>query len=158
MSIFKRFRRWNGSESPEQFAIPLSPAEVQILVAGLQEDDRLTRVHRPDISGGSGFARSEADAMLRRAGAAAARGETMVPLLVSQLSMYEYVMMGLHRYAPKGEITAQFQAFLTRCQFMAGVAKVQGWTVTFDTTGPRWGTLPTQEIVAKVLEITDGTS
>lgn len=156
------FRGWRTmkTEIPEsaRIAIPLSPAEVQILVAALQEDNRLTRIHRPDISGGFGFARGEADSMLRRSGAAAARGETMVPLLVNQLGMYEYVLDALHRWAPHDKITAQFEAFLTRCQFMAGVAKVNGWTVTFDVTGPRWDNLPTQEAVARVLEITDGAS
>lgn len=147
------FRGWRTmkTEIPEsaRVAIPLSPAEVQILVAALQEDDRLAR-------GGSGFARHEADDMLRRAGAAAARGETMVPLLVNQLGMYEYVLSPLLERAPHAKITAQFQALLTRCQFMAGVARVQNWTVTFDATGPRWDNLPTQEAVSKVLEITDG--
>jgi hypothetical protein len=154
-------RRWHNPEIPEstRIAIPLSPAEVQILVTALQEDDRLTRVHRPDISGGSGFARSEAKAMMKRAGIAAALDHSVVPLLVNQLGMYEYVLGSLQQYAPNAETTVQFQALLTRCHFLAGVAKVRsGWRVRFDGPGVRWDVTPPADFPTELRQITDGAS
>lgn len=68
----KWLRRCRQEHDPlparDRLAVPLTPQEVKVLVTALQEDDRLTRIHRPDISGGSGFARHEADAILRTAG------------------------------------------------------------------------------------------
>ena len=156
MSWFGR-RKWHTPEIPESayVAIPLTPAEVQVLVTALLEDDRLTRVHRSDI-GGSDFARDEAAAMMKRAGIAAALGHTVVPLLVSQLGMYEYVLAPLRDWAPNSQVTREFAAFLTRCHFLTGVAKVRGWKARFDGPGVRWDGDPSPDFVNELRQITDG--
>lgn len=138
MGFFGR-RRDLDATSP---AIPLTPAETAVLVAALNEKDRLTRIHRPDISGGFSHGRYTAASVAQTAGVAAALGHQVVPHLVSDLSMHDYLLADLHQWAPNSSITRQFELLLARMHVLAGMARVKGWRVRWDDCGMRWHPSP----------------
>jgi hypothetical protein len=127
----------------DMLAVPLTPAEMQLLINALDEDDRLMRLHHyPD---GSAFARSEAAMMLARAGMAAALGHRVIPVLIRELGMYEHVLGGLRRFAPDGQITRDFAQLLGRMHALSGQAQVHRWETEVAGGGLRWkGTPPGQ--------------
>lgn len=103
----------------EVFAVPLTPAEVGLLVRALHEEDRL--------SGGGGVSRHQAYDLAKRAGVAAALGHRVVPQPVGELYVYDLVLGSLLRWAPDGPLTRQVELLLTRMHVLSGVARVRGW-------------------------------
>jgi hypothetical protein len=146
MGILDRFRA--GPSRPanpqENLAVPLTPAEAGLVVEALRESDRLRRVRRPDIGGGPGYNRSEAAAIAKAAGIAAALGHPVVPHPVQSLQMHEYALLELQESAPGQRLTRDFERLLTRMQILAGMAAVRRWAVRFDPAigGMRWVSVP----------------
>lgn len=145
MRLRDLLRRRPALRSDDLLAVPLTPVEAGQLVQALRENDRLTHVHRPDISGGSGHSRSEAESIARMAGIAAALGHPYVPHPVQSLHMHNYVLTSLQRWAPRAASTAAFAELLTRMHILAGMAGVHRWSVRYDQAvgGMRWTTPPT---------------
>jgi hypothetical protein len=124
-------------------AIPLTPAEVELLVTALREFDRLHRIHFWTHDG-SAWARSEAAGILRMAGTAAALGHPVVPALVQDLRMYDdCVLSGLQRYAADGQVSRDFGQLLCRMHALAGMARVRRWRVKHGVAGLQWAAVPT---------------
>jgi hypothetical protein len=123
-------------------AIPLTPAEAELLVTSLREDDRLHRKHFWTHDG-SAYSRGQAAATLRMAGTAAALGHPVVPVLVQDLYMYdECVLTGLQRYAPDSRITRDFEQLLGRMHALSGMARVYRWRVEYGDAGLQWAGTP----------------
>jgi hypothetical protein len=123
-------------------AVPLTPDETGLLVAGLHEHDRLHRLHfwthdRADWSV------SAAAGVLSRAGAAAALGHQVVPVLVQALHMYDDVVLhGLQQWAPHAQITQDFGQLLARMHALSGMARVHRWRVKYGAAGLQWAASP----------------
>ena len=126
----------------DMLAVPLTPGEMQLLINAMDEDDRLMRENH--YRDGSAFARSEAAMMLARAGMADALGHRVIPVLVRELSMYEHVLSGLHRFAPGGQITQDFAQLLGRMHALSGQARVYRWETEVAGGGVRWKDPPGQ--------------
>jgi hypothetical protein len=139
--ITKVLKIGRGREA-DILAVPLTPEETGLLVAALREHDRLHQIHfwthdRADWSV------SQAAAVLSRAGAAAALGHQVVPVLVQALHMYDDVVLhGLQQYAPHGQITREFGQLLARMHALSGMARVHGWRVEYGRAGLQWASSP----------------
>lgn len=136
--LFRSHQRVARVGGDDYLAVPLTPNEVALLVEVLNEDHRLTRLHRPDIGGGSSYALSEAQTVSRVAGVAAALGHPVVPLMVRQISMLDYTLATLQKWAPRAPLTRRFEVLLSRLHLLAGMAHVHGWRCRWGEGGVRW--------------------
>jgi len=119
-------------------AVPLTPAEAQLLVTALREYDRVKRAHYWGDTG-SGYARSEARSVLRAAGTAAALGHPVVPVPVQDLLMYDDVLLpGLERPAADSRITRDFGQLLARMHALSGMARAWRWQAEWSDAGLQW--------------------
>ena len=159
MRLSRRLEDAGWIDAPT-LAVPLTPAEITELVTALNEDDRLTRINRPDIGGGPSYARSQAGSILSMAGIAAALGHSTVPVLTQEIGMFEYVLLTLQQWAPGGQITQHFEALLGKLHALSGAAKVNRWQVEWDAEieGMRWKGPPPATNAAGRLAIGDGQS
>ena len=100
--------------------------------------------HFAVIPPGPGYARSQAASITRMAGIAAALGHPVVPHLVQELGMCDYVLEALQRWDPRGAITHDFEHLLTKMHLLTGPGQLHGWTVSYDPAvgGMRWDTVP----------------
>jgi hypothetical protein len=119
-------------------AVPLTPAEAQLLTDALEEDERQEQIERRPSSGAS---RMAAD-IRARAGVAAALGQPVIPVLASEVSLVGYVLSYLRRRIPDAAITADFGQLLARMQALTGTAAVRGWSAKRGPGGVRWTGVP----------------
>jgi hypothetical protein len=123
-------------------AVPLTPDEAQLLVTALREEDRLSRIHFWTHDG-SAWSRSNAAAILRTAGIAAALGHPLVPVLAQDLHMYDdCVLTNLQRYAPHSRVTRDFEQLLGRMHALSGMARVHRWRMEWGAAGRQWAGSP----------------
>jgi hypothetical protein len=128
--------------SRDVLAVPLTPGEAQLLVSALYENDRLQRIHFWTHDG-CGWSRSAAEAVLKRAGTAAALGHPLVPALVQDLHMYDDVVLhGLQQYAPDSQIASDFAQLLRKMHALSGMAQVHRWRAEPGAGGWQWHETP----------------
>jgi len=146
-----RSRRWQLEI--DRRAVPLTPQEVEVLVTGFAEKDRLTQRHRPDICGGSGYSRGQAVEVMRAAALAASLGHDSVPYMVTSLHMLEYVTGDLRRWAPQARHTESFALLELKLHALSAVAARNNWRYESDDEARaiRWVT-PPAAAMAKAIE------
>lgn len=151
VGLFRRnSRRWQPEV--DYRAVPLTPQEVEVLVTGFTEDDRLTRRHRPDIGGGSGYCQNEAVGVMRDAALAASLGHDSVPYRVTSLHMLQYVTGALRNWAPQTRHTEAFALLELKLHALSAVAVRNNWRYELDheARAIRWATPPALAMVKAI--------
>jgi hypothetical protein len=151
--MFRR-RQARLSEAPSparqdrHLAVPLTMEEVQVLVAGLREDDRVMRENFWAHSG-SGWAVGEMTTVLTTMGLAAALGHQSVPYPVQALGIYEHVLAGMRQNRADKAIADALELLVAKMHVMTGMARQLGWYVMPTPDGWRWVEQPHPDAVAR---------
>lgn len=128
---------------PDDWAVPLTPDDVDVLVTGLVEKDRLLRFHRPDIVVSPMFGhRAQAAAIGRSAVYAAHLGHETIPYPTTHLIELAYVLGDLHRWASSAAITDKFGNVELKLRSLEALARARKWRYQCADTGsqldPTW--------------------
>lgn len=121
-------RKWEPPKERQLFAIPLRHEDLIVLVQGLREQVRRSRSH---WAGGHDL--GYAEMLMRRAGVAAAHGHKTIPILVEELSMFDFQII---KHLDGRE--SLVERLLLRMHALAGMAQVKGWMAVRDATGIHW--------------------
>jgi|ERR1035441_1188161 hypothetical protein len=137
MGLFRRSRNVPAREPERQPAVPLTAAEMQVLLDGLRETDRVMREHFW-AGGGSGVAAGLAATLLRDAGLAAAQGHHVIPFPVRDLHWLENGRVLMEQNYGGQRIRARYAELLTAMQMLSGMARIDGWHVVQEHGGWCW--------------------